>query len=255
MACRSAPSPKAILINGRSNKSAAAIVAALGVDNLDWAGLLSEPCRTARMDRTRDGRGNPPCRPGRQRLDHGADRLRIGAFRNPGRTRYRICKVGRGQRRSGLHPRADCWHTRRFHRRACAPGVASRCAKQRTGTRSAHLSGGISRLRIFGGDDMTGLWQSYQFYLWVKAFHVIAMIAWMAGMLYLPRLFVYHCETKPGSAELRALQGDGAQASASDHDSGDGRGVDFRPDAIVPARDRCLASRLVSYEIRARYRL
>jgi protoporphyrinogen IX oxidase len=30
-------------------------------------------------------------------------------------------------------------------------------------------------------------------YLWVKAFHVIAIIAWMAGVLYLPRLFVYHC--------------------------------------------------------------
>jgi uncharacterized membrane protein len=27
----------------------------------------------------------------------------------------------------------------------------------------------------------------------VKAFHIIAVIAWMAGMLYLPRLFVYHC--------------------------------------------------------------
>jgi putative membrane protein len=39
------------------------------------------------------------------------------------------------------------------------------------------------------------------FYLWAKAFHVIAVIAWMAGMLYLPRLFVYHCETTPGSAE------------------------------------------------------
>jgi protoporphyrinogen IX oxidase len=39
------------------------------------------------------------------------------------------------------------------------------------------------------------------FYLWAKAFHVIAVIAWMAGMLYLPRLFVYHCETMPGSAE------------------------------------------------------
>ena len=38
-------------------------------------------------------------------------------------------------------------------------------------------------------------------YLWAKAFHVIAVIAWMAGMLYLPRLFVYHCETTPGSAE------------------------------------------------------
>jgi putative membrane protein len=38
-------------------------------------------------------------------------------------------------------------------------------------------------------------------YLWIKAAHVIAVIAWMAGLLYLPRLFVYHCETAPGSAE------------------------------------------------------
>ena len=38
-------------------------------------------------------------------------------------------------------------------------------------------------------------------YPWIKALHIIAVIAWMAGMLYLPRLFVYHCETQPGSAE------------------------------------------------------
>jgi putative membrane protein len=38
-----------------------------------------------------------------------------------------------------------------------------------------------------------------QYLLWIKAFHVIAVIAWMAGMLYLPRLFVYHCQTPPGS--------------------------------------------------------
>ena len=37
--------------------------------------------------------------------------------------------------------------------------------------------------------------------LWLKAFHVIAVIAWMAGMLYLPRLYVYHTETVPGSPE------------------------------------------------------
>ena len=36
-------------------------------------------------------------------------------------------------------------------------------------------------------------------YLWVKAVHVMAIIAWMAGMLYLPRLFIYHTEVKPGS--------------------------------------------------------
>jgi len=38
-------------------------------------------------------------------------------------------------------------------------------------------------------------------YLWLKAFHVISLIAWMAGMFYLPRLYVYHCETVPGSVE------------------------------------------------------
>lgn len=36
-------------------------------------------------------------------------------------------------------------------------------------------------------------------YLWVKALHIIAVIAWMAGMLYLPRLFVYHTEAPKGS--------------------------------------------------------
>jgi protoporphyrinogen IX oxidase len=36
-------------------------------------------------------------------------------------------------------------------------------------------------------------------YLWLKALHIVAVIAWMAGMLYLPRLFVYHSTAKPGS--------------------------------------------------------
>jgi protoporphyrinogen IX oxidase len=38
-------------------------------------------------------------------------------------------------------------------------------------------------------------------YLWTKALHVISMIAWMAGLLYLPRLFVYHTEVAVGSPE------------------------------------------------------
>jgi protoporphyrinogen IX oxidase len=36
-------------------------------------------------------------------------------------------------------------------------------------------------------------------YLWIKAFHVVAVVAWMAGMLYLPRLFVYHASAAAGS--------------------------------------------------------
>ena len=37
------------------------------------------------------------------------------------------------------------------------------------------------------------------YYEWFKAFHVIAVIAWMAGMFYLPRLYVYHTRAKVGS--------------------------------------------------------
>ena|SRR5262249_46358773 len=43
-------------------------------------------------------------------------------------------------------------------------------------------------------------------YLWLKAVHVIAVIAWMAGMLYLPRLFVYHCKAEPGSQQSETFK-------------------------------------------------
>jgi putative membrane protein len=39
------------------------------------------------------------------------------------------------------------------------------------------------------------------FYRWELAFHVISVIAWMAALFYLPRLYVYHCQVMPGSAE------------------------------------------------------
>jgi putative membrane protein len=43
-------------------------------------------------------------------------------------------------------------------------------------------------------------------YLWIKALHIIAVMAWMAGMLYLPRLFVYHAEAAPLSELDKTLQ-------------------------------------------------
>ena len=43
-------------------------------------------------------------------------------------------------------------------------------------------------------------------YDWLKAFHVIAIIAWMAGMLYLPRLFVYHADTENGSVRSETFK-------------------------------------------------
>jgi GDP-4-dehydro-6-deoxy-D-mannose reductase len=41
-------------------------------------------------------------------------------------------------------------------------------------------------------------------YLWVKSFHLMAVMAWMAGLFYLPRLYVYHCEIPPGGGAEHA---------------------------------------------------
>lgn len=49
-------------------------------------------------------------------------------------------------------------------------------------------------------------WKPSGLYLWLKALHVIAIIAWMAGMLYLPRLFVYHCEAEPGTRQSETFK-------------------------------------------------
>ena len=49
-------------------------------------------------------------------------------------------------------------------------------------------------------------WNPTGLYLWLKSLHVIAIIAWMAGMLYLPRLFVYHCEAAAGSVQSETFK-------------------------------------------------
>jgi len=43
-------------------------------------------------------------------------------------------------------------------------------------------------------------------YEWIKALHIIAVISWMAGMLYLPRLFVYHCGAEVGSKQSETFK-------------------------------------------------
>ena len=43
-------------------------------------------------------------------------------------------------------------------------------------------------------------------FLWLKAVHVISVMAWMAGLFYLPRLFVYHAEAQPGSEFSETLK-------------------------------------------------
>jgi putative membrane protein len=43
-------------------------------------------------------------------------------------------------------------------------------------------------------------------YDWIKALHVLAIISWMAGLLYLPRLFVYHCAAERGSIQSETFK-------------------------------------------------
>lgn len=62
-------------------------------------------------------------------------------------------------------------------------------------------------LAIFSLITLALLWFApVSLYLWMKAGHVIAVISWMAGMLYLPRLFVYHCDAEPGSKQSETFK-------------------------------------------------
>ena len=75
------------------------------------------------------------------------------------------------------------------------------------------------------------------FYLWAKAIHVIAVISWMAGMLYLPRLFVYHAEAEPGSPQSETFKVMERRLLRGDHQSGDdghlGRSASGSPGRVL----------------------
>ena len=43
-------------------------------------------------------------------------------------------------------------------------------------------------------------------FVWIKALHIISVIAWMAGLLYLPRLFIYHCAAEPGGRQSETFK-------------------------------------------------
>ena len=48
--------------------------------------------------------------------------------------------------------------------------------------------------------------QPEAFHLWIKALHVVAVISWMAGLLYMPRLFIYHSDAAPGSEQSETFK-------------------------------------------------
>ena len=73
-------------------------------------------------------------------------------------------------------------------------------------------------------------------YEWLKAFHIIAVIAWMAGMLYLPRLFVYHCEAEPGSQQSETFKVMERRLLTAIINAGDDRDLAARPVAGLGGR-------------------
>ena len=50
------------------------------------------------------------------------------------------------------------------------------------------------------------VWQPDNLYLWIKALHLIAVMSWMAALLYMPRLFIYHTDAAPGSEQSETFK-------------------------------------------------
>ncbi|MBB4066852.1 protoporphyrinogen oxidase HemJ [Gellertiella hungarica] len=72
--------------------------------------------------------------------------------------------------------------------------------------RSAQLRAGVALVFFAGIGALLLLGDPARVYLWVKALHVIAVISWMAGMLYLPRLFIYHTDAPVGSVQSETFK-------------------------------------------------
>src|SRR5690606_37224139 len=150
------------------------------------------------------GRGRA-CGPVRLRARRRPGGVRLGAFGDPRRAGRGLCRTGPPARCTGLSAGADGRDGAGVHPRPCRTGAAD--AAGRPGhlfaVQRADLPRGVCRLpapAALSAEAVMSEWLAAA-HLWIKALHVIAIIAWMAGLLYLPRLFVYHCETVPGSGE------------------------------------------------------
>lgn len=79
-------------------------------------------------------------------------------------------------------------------------------AETNTDGKSAARRAFVALVIFFGATAAVFLFAGDALYSWIKAFHVIAVIAWMAGMLYLPRLFVYHADAEAGSPQSETFK-------------------------------------------------
>ncbi len=97
----------------------------------------------------------------------------------------------REKRRPGLSPGRDRRRRARLYRRACQSGP--RCRLD-LGSGSLRASPVVARWPESARERLVR-----RAYPWIKSAHIVAVVAWMAGLLYLPRLFVYHAMAPVGS--------------------------------------------------------
>src|ERR1700736_6755327 len=87
----------------------------------------------------------------------------------------------------------------RFHR---GEGGARRCSD----TKSRWIRAIVAVATVVALVVGLAAWHPSNLYAWLKAVHIMAVISWMAGMLYLPRLFVYHCGAEAGSRQSETFK-------------------------------------------------
>src|SRR5579864_7116276 len=155
------------------------------------------------MDRTLDAGGDRAGGRGGARGGGRSDRIRFGARRDAGRARPRLRARRGGNRRPALHPRPGAGDAPAVHR---VPGRTCGPRPRYAGTRARRdgLSGRLQplcaasprgrRVTLAGAHNL------------LISLHIIFVIAWMAGLLYLPRLYAYHTRATPGSEMAGTFQ-------------------------------------------------
>ncbi len=149
----------------------------------------------------------------------------------------------------GITPETPIAHVERMlveSGSAAMSGLTARAARSRRDARAAVAwwspSALLALAALFWLDPV-------ELYLWIKALHVVAVIAWMAGMLYLPRLFVYHCEAEIGSKQSETFKVMERRLLRAIINPGDDRDLGVRPVArLEPVR---LHGRLAARQARA----
>ena len=223
-------------------QTVAAVLSAVGRVSVDWAICYQSRATPAALDRTEHHCRDRARRAGQGRGPAGPHCLRLRTFRNAGRARCRVSSSGRSAWCSRLFSCPDAGRRRRLHRGACRDGEQGGSVGRgrpqpcggadlpRTIRRLPVPSGTIGRFARAGsfagvsagssactGQRAMTFGALTPLYPWIKAFHVIAMVAWMAGIALSAAPLCLSLRHGAWLGRKRAVQGDGTAAAAADH--------------------------------------